>query len=192
MAFVVVAVLTWLVRVDGWTVQTVASGSMAPTIPTGSVILSRPVAASAVAVGDVIVFVSPVGGTVQAGADGVFEASEPMLITHRVIAVGTDGSAPAFRTKGDANEAEDPWLVPADAVQARYVAHVPYLGSLLASAHLRRALYLTIALAGLVVIVAESRSIAAELRRRGRHAGSPSPTPGPSRRSSSAPARHRR
>ncbi|GEN79046.1 signal peptidase I [Actinotalea fermentans] len=163
------ACLFWLVRHDGWLVQTVATGSMEPTVPTGSVIVSRPVDPGDIEVGDVIVFRSPSGATVSAGADGVFEATEAMLITHRVVAVRGSGPDLSFRTKGDGNANEDPWSVGADLVRARYVAHVPRIGALLASPDTRRWLFLGVAAIGCVVIVTEGRSVARELRSRREH-----------------------
>lgn len=156
--------LFWLVRQDGWLVQSVATGSMEPTIPTGSVILSRPVAPEEIEVGDVIVFASPTGATVAAGGDGAFESDGQMLITHRVVGVETDGGL-AFRTKGDGNDAEDPWMVTPEMLRARYVGHVPVLGGIVSHPDLRRWLYLAVAAAGVVVIVAEGRSMARELRK---------------------------
>lgn len=163
--------LFWLVRHDGWLVQTVATGSMEPTVPTGSVIVSRPVDPLDIAVGDVIVFRSPGGATVAGGGDGVFQATESMLITHRVVAVQGTGDDRSFRTKGDANEGEDPWDVTPDMVRARYVAHVPAVGAFLAEPQMRRWLFLGVAALGCVVLVAEGRSLAGQLRSRRGPAG---------------------
>lgn len=155
--------LFWLVRQDGWLVQSVATGSMEPTIPTGSVILSRPVAPEDIEVGDVIVFASPTGATVAAGPDKAFESEGQMLITHRVVRIETSGGL-AFRTKGDGNDAEDPWMVTPEMLRARYVGHLPMLGGVVSRPDLRRWLYVAVAVAGVVVIVAEGRSMARELR----------------------------
>lgn len=168
----VLAVLFWLVRHDGWLIQTVATGSMEPTVPTGSLIVSRPVAAEDIEVGDIIVFRSPTGATVSGGADGTFTATESMLITHRVVDVRGDGTGVTFRTRGDGNAEEDPWDVPADMVRARYVAHAPGLGTVLSYPGTRRWIFLGVAAIGCAVIVAETRSILREVRaRRGAGAG---------------------
>ena len=161
------AAVFWLVRSQGWLVQTVATGSMEPTVPTGSVIVSRPVDPLDIRVGDVIVFRSPTGATVSGGADGVFQATEAMLITHRVVDVRGGADGPTFRTQGDANEQEDPWDVSADMVRARYVTHVPAVGAFLAEPQLRRWLFMGVAAVGCVVLVAESRSLVRELRSKG-------------------------
>lgn len=96
----------------------VRSGSMAPTIPTGSVVFYRHVNANDVKVGQVIVFSKP------------GQPSE--RITHRVYKIGTGPTGKYFITKGDANGAPDDWRVPA--VGKGWVAsfHVPTVGYVLA------------------------------------------------------------
>ena len=60
----------------------------------------------------------------------------PTAVTHRIIAIeaGPDGR-PAFRTKGDFNEAADPWnpVTLNEPQQARYVFQIPVLGYVLAA-----------------------------------------------------------
>ena len=158
------AVLFWLVRQEGWLVQSVATGSMDPTIPTGSAILYRPVAPADVRPGDIIVFESPTGAAVGTGAGSSFAATEPMLVTHRVVAIEERDGVRGFRTKGDANDDRDPFFVSPQMVRAEYVAHVPAVGGLVSDPASRRWLFGAVALAGLVVIVVETRTIARELR----------------------------
>jgi signal peptidase len=95
----------------------VRSGSMSPTIPTGSVVFYRKVASSQVKVGDVIVFNAP-------GHDG-------LRVTHRVHAIRTGANGRYFITKGDANAAPDDWHVPAVGTGWVETAHVPEVGYLL-------------------------------------------------------------
>ena len=92
----------------------VRSGSMAPTIPTGSVVFYTKKDASKVKIGDVIVFSRP----------GVPNEK----VTHRVVSIGTSATGKYFTTKGDANGAPDDWQVPA--VGTGWVArfHVPSVG----------------------------------------------------------------
>lgn len=172
------AALFWLVRGQGWLVQTVATGSMEPTIPTGSIIVSRPADPGDIEVGDVIVFRSPTGATFSGGDDGVFEATESMLITHRVVAVEGAGDLAAFRTRGDGNAEQDPWEVTAPMLRARYVAHVPGVGGFLALPGMRRGMFLAVAAIGCVVIVTETRSLVRELRSRRPGADEPLPVTG--------------
>jgi signal peptidase I len=103
----------------------ITGGSMTGTIPKGAVIYSRVVPASQLRVGDIITFTPP----------GNHEA-----VTHRIIAIERGpGGQPAYRTKGDYNQAPDPWnpVTLNEPTQARYVFQVPLLGYALAALTLR-------------------------------------------------------
>jgi signal peptidase len=131
--------LTWLGRIAGWIVMVlvtavavavvavtvgprvlpyqalvVRSGSMAPTIPTGSIVFYKKEAASKVKVGDIIVFSKP--------------GSPNEKVTHRVFAIGTSATGKYFTTKGDANGVPDDWQIPAVGNGWVSVFHVPYMG----------------------------------------------------------------
>lgn len=135
--------LRWLARILSWAILAVAvvvvaglvaitigprflpyqalvvrSGSMEPTIPTGSVVFYRHVNAADVKVGQVIVFSKP--------------GQPDERITHRVFKIGSGVTGKYFVTKGDANGAPDDWRVPA--VGKGWVAsfHIPTLGYVLA------------------------------------------------------------
>lgn len=95
----------------------VRSGSMSPTIPTGSVVFYRKVQSSQVRVGDVIVFNVP-------GRSG-------LRVTHRVHAIKTGPSGRYFVTKGDANSAPDDWQIPAVGTGWIATVHIPEIGYLL-------------------------------------------------------------
>lgn len=98
-------------------VYTVLSGSMGQTIPVGSEVVLRPVAADQVETGDIITF-SPPG---HAGT----------LVTHRVVNVITDAKGQKFwQTQGDANGVPDAWLLPATGTGWKYWFQVPLLGYL--------------------------------------------------------------
>ena len=92
----------------------VRSGSMSPTIPTGSIVFYRKIAATKVKVGDVIVFDKP------------GEASEK--VTHRVYQIGHSATGEYYITKGDANGTPDDWRVPAVGTGWISVFHVPSVG----------------------------------------------------------------
>lgn len=102
-------------RAMGYQVFNVVSGSMAPAIPKGSLVLVRPVSAWEIGEGEVIAFAR--GGSV---------------VTHRVTAVHDADSE--FVTKGDANTEEDILPVPFSALIGRVERHVPVLGALAAMA----------------------------------------------------------
>ena len=112
MLLMTIAILLFLAPHFGWRVDAVSSGSMEPELKTGGVVITRPEEAKDIKVGDTITFNSPMN-----------EA----LTSHRVIAV-EDGSSLHFRTKGDANEAADPFVLPAENVVGQVFFHLPYFG----------------------------------------------------------------
>ncbi len=119
----VVAVVALLVlpTVLGFSRYAIMGGSMSPTFEVGSAVFSQDVPVDALRVGDVITYVPPA----EAGID--------TLVTHRIteIAEAEDGR-PLFRTKGDANDAVDPWTFTLDQERQNVVAFsVPHLGTAL-------------------------------------------------------------
>jgi signal peptidase len=143
-AVVAVALLAVTVgpRVLPYQALVVRSGSMSPTIPTGSIVFYHKVAATKVKVGDIIVFQKP-GQTDE-------------KVTHRVFKISNGANGRYFTTKGDANGAPDDWRVPA--VGEGWVAsfHIPTIGYILAGLEstLGRLLLLAVpaALLGLITL----------------------------------------
>lgn len=97
---VLAAAVVLLVAVAGgpltgaWRVAPVRSGSMAPAVPAGALVVSRPEPTGAVRPGWVVTFHRPV---------------DRGVVTHRVVRVVRGGRHPVVETKGDANPAPDPW-----------------------------------------------------------------------------------
>lgn len=109
LAAVAVGVLGWA----GYRPQPVLSGSMEPLMATGSMIVVKRVPAETVRVGDVITFQKP-GST--------------DLLTHRVVKIDLDQGQRIYTTKGDANEAADPFPLRLPGEVGTHVATVPHLG----------------------------------------------------------------
>lgn len=102
-------------RAAGAAPLVVLTGSMAPGIPAGSVVVVRPVDARTLAVGDVVTYES---------ADG-----SGALVTHRVTALGHDAAGEVqLTTRGDANADADLDPVPASAVRGELWYRVPWVG----------------------------------------------------------------
>src|SRR5690606_10758951 len=96
----------------------VSSGSMEPVIATGSVVITTPIDASQVKVGNVVTFLSPVDST--------------QTVIHRVVEIETDNEGIiSFRTKGDNNDSIDNWTVPQDNILGLSRSSLPYLGYLI-------------------------------------------------------------
>ena len=116
-AAVLLAVLLVGVRLAGLQVFTVLSGSMEPTYHTGSLIYVKKVDAAKLSEGTVITFM----------------LDENTVATHRIVGVVPDEDEPGvvrYRTKGDANEAEDGGLVHYKNVIGTPVFSIPGLGYL--------------------------------------------------------------
>ncbi len=112
---VVLAIMLVGVRLIGLQVFTVLSGSMEPTYHTGSVIYVRDVDPFELEEGDVITFL----------------LDEDTVATHRIVEVvpdENDSSVVRFRTKGDANDAEDGSLVHYKNVIGSPVFSIPKMG----------------------------------------------------------------
>ena len=112
---VLLALLLVGARVIGLQVFTVLSGSMEPTYHTGSLIYVKKVDPYSIKDGQPITFM----------------LDENTVATHRVVGIVPDEEDPTvirFRTKGDANEAEDGSLVHYKNVIGTPVFTIPYLG----------------------------------------------------------------
>lgn len=104
-------------HVFGYRTLTMLTGSMAPAIDPGDVVITTPIAVSEVTEGMVITYKIPV--------------EDRHLVTHRVVSVerGPDGSV-TVQTKGDANTAADYWKATlAGDTAYRVRAVVPKLGT---------------------------------------------------------------
>ena len=156
----IVAGLMVVPSILGYDRYVIVSGSMEPTIPTGSVVYDKPVPVKDLEVGDVITFVPPP------------EFDQDMPVTHRIYEISTaapgtevEGEAvPAgtrlFRTKGDANKYPDPWKMVLDQPkQARVEHHIEYLGYIYGFLSNRWVQLLVIGLPALVIAVVLVRAL---------------------------------
>lgn len=106
-----VTVVTLVAVHDGYQAIAMQTGSMAPAINPGDLVVIQQVAPQQITTGDVITFQAPVDGS-------------PM-VTHRVIAVRESASGPVFQTKGDQNQSPDPWSIHYNAGGWRLTRVVP-------------------------------------------------------------------
>jgi signal peptidase I len=96
----------------GYKPMVVLTGSMAPEINPGDVIIGKGVNAKNIRIGDII----------------TYKISDEMLITHRVIEVVDKQGRQAFKTKGDANNVDDNNLITEEQLVGRYSFRIPYAG----------------------------------------------------------------
>jgi signal peptidase len=93
---------------------TVLTGSMSPEYPAGDVIVVRPADTEDLRIGDVITF--------QA------ESGNPELTTHRIVGAVLTAEGMQYRTRGDANGADDSVPVRPEQVRGEVWYSVPKLG----------------------------------------------------------------
>lgn len=110
-----------LPKVIGATPYTVLTGSMRPTMPPGSLVVTKPVETDKLKVGDAITY--------------QLHSGEPEVVTHRIIALSqTLGGETLFTTQGDANPHPDEKPVKAAQIRGVVWYTIPlagYLNSLL-------------------------------------------------------------
>jgi signal peptidase I len=141
--FMIAAVLTFLAPRFGWRMDAVMSGSMEPQLKVGSLVTTRPVEFKDIKIGDTITFYCPL---------------DKEMISHRVTAVES-GTLSYFRTKGDANDDPDPFIVPVQNVVGRVCFHILYLGYATQFIKTPLGMLLTLCIPGLILIAMEIRNI---------------------------------
>ena len=88
----------------------VTSGSMAPSIPVGSMVFAKETSFDDLKEGDVITYM----------------ISDDETVTHRITDIDDDDKK--ITTKGDANDNEDAKRVSYDNVVGKVILHIPYVG----------------------------------------------------------------
>lgn len=103
-------------RLWGWEPLIVMSGSMEPTIPTGSVLFTNTGKWEPMT-DDIITY------HLESG-----EEKAAKLVTHRVVRLENQSEGIVYITKGDANQQEDFVPVRENQITGVYVFHVPKVG----------------------------------------------------------------
>lgn len=103
--------------IGGYFPLIVLTDSMQPEIDGGDLIICHTIEADDVKDGDVIAFFDPAGNGTS-------------IVTHRVTDVVKDGGSVSFKTKGDANNAEDRMLVEEDDLVGIYQSRIKGAGNI--------------------------------------------------------------
>lgn len=133
-------------------VKIVQSGSMEPSIKTGSIVIIQPRAEYTV--GDIVTF----------GRD----TKTDVPTTHRIVEARTESGAYIFKTKGDANESADVAELRQSEIIGKVIFDVPYLGYLLDFAKKPLGFVLLVILPAVMIIIDEARNIWLEIQKRRR------------------------
>lgn len=110
--------LARVVPATGRNVFVVAGTSMEPALSRGSAVVTEPVPEADLRAGDVV--------SMRVGP-------QLAIFTHRIVRLAPRPDGLWLETKGDANEASDPSLVPASVVIGRVAATIPAVGFAIAA-----------------------------------------------------------
>jgi signal peptidase len=124
----------------------VLSGSMAPEVNPGDIVISTYINPEEIKINDVITFSYP--------------GNPENCITHRVINITTENGSIGFQTKGDANEDPDQRIAPSSELIGKVVLVIPYLGYLPHFAKSPLGFITLIFIPGVLIIVGEIWKIA--------------------------------
>jgi signal peptidase len=133
--------------VMGYKPLTVLSGSMSPFLEPGDMIVTRQIKPENIQVGDVI----------------TYRMDEKTLATHRVVEVIHEGGRLAFRTRGDANNTEDPELVSQDRVIGSMAFKIPRAGYIGKFARTPKGFVFMIVFPALLLMAGEIKNVLMEL-----------------------------
>jgi signal peptidase len=117
------------------------SGSMEPTIHTGSLAFTHYQHPNTLQKDDIITFIRP--------------AKEHDFITHRVFSLKTEDGFTTFKTKGDHNQITDPWSLAGGGVVGKVMFTIPYLGYFMAFLSSKLGIFLFVLVPSVYIIIEE-------------------------------------
>ncbi len=113
--FALILILVVIPRLSGSTPYTILTGSMVPTMPPGTIVVTRPEPFSTIRVGDVVTY--------------QIASGQPAVVTHRVLGINVEADGSQTLTmKGDANPSPDLKRVIPKQVRGVVWYSVPYVG----------------------------------------------------------------
>ncbi len=134
------ALLLFLVPATGFEAKEIATGSMRPAIPPGSLVIIHKTPLNQLKVGNVVTYTKSV--------------NPPVTITHRIVKTETKSGAPYFIVKGDANPAPDP-AVPGGLIVGKVIFHAPYIGRVAIDMRNPVVIVIIVIIPGLLIIADE-------------------------------------
>ena len=143
--FGILLVFSFVPFPGNYRVYTVMSGSMEPTIHTGSLIFVKP--QGNYGVGDIVTRTT---------------VDPKVTITHRIVSNNFESGQVAFTTKGDANNAPDSETIGQDKIIGREFFAVPYIGYPIGYARTLPGMILLVIIPATIIIYEELRKIKKE------------------------------
>lgn len=132
----------------GWRIFTVSSGSMSPSISSGSLIVTKP--QKEYSIGDIITF--------------QLDKYQEKTITHRIFNVFENSDSIRFATKGDANDAVDNNLITINNIVGKMVFQIPFGGSVVMAAKTSVGKIFLIFIPTIFIVFIETKKIIKELK----------------------------
>ena len=132
----------------GMRMYVVLTGSMHPSLPAGSLIITSP--KQTYVPGDIISFTNP---------------RSRAIVTHRIVSVTKD----TYTTKGDRNASRDFEPVHISEIVGRVMVVIPYVGHLVSFIKTPLGFVVCLIIPGVFVVVSESRVIVSEARKLKKH-----------------------
>lgn len=146
-AVALVLILSFVPMKGGYKTLIVLSGSMEPSIKTGSVVLVK--SGAEYAVGDVITFGE--------------NRKTKTPTTHRIFEIKEDDGVKSYITKGDANNAPDQKPITQADIIGKVLFSVPYAGYAVAAAQKPVGFILIVIVPAVVIIYDEAQKIKKEI-----------------------------
>jgi len=136
----------------GLRLYTVQSGSMMPTLPIGSLIISQ--SQKEYKTGDIITFKSE---------KDIFVKNPKNTTTHRLVEIKNDKNVISYITKGDANNSPDATPISSDLILGKTVFSIPLLGFPVAFGRTQKGLIVMIVIPATLIIYSELLNIKKEI-----------------------------
>ena len=128
----------------GYKLYVVLSGSMEPSMHTGSLAVVKEAPVTSLTVGDVITFRNLDSGK---------------LITHRIVRVNNSGSMVDYTTRGDANDTDDFTAVKPEDIIGKVSYSVPFVGSFMEIARTKEGILAFVIIPGAIIMMLEVRKL---------------------------------
>jgi len=123
----------------GWRIFTVSTGSMSPSIPAGSLIITKQ--QNNYLPGDVVTF--------------KFDKYQKNSVTHRIFNTFQKNGVTLFATKGDANDILDNNLISSDQIIGKVIFYAPTYGAIIVAAKTGIGKILLIIIPAIIIISIE-------------------------------------
>ena len=128
-------------QIGGWKMLIVSSGSMEPTIHTGSLIVSQYKHPSTLQKNDIITFIPP--------------TKQREFVTHRITQITKTNNLTTIKTKGDKNHQDDNWVLAGGSVVGKVIFTIPYAGYIFSFTQTKIGIALFILLPTIYLIINE-------------------------------------